>query len=80
MKVKQKTYTKPLIQTLPVEIQMPLADSNEKIKVPIDNGTIGEGFAEGKEQTEEMWDLIVPHFFFVLHLSFQTTQEYRFNK
>ncbi|MGP1552706.1 MAG: hypothetical protein ACTTI8_00225 [Prevotella intermedia] len=55
MKVKQKTYTKPLIQTLPVEIQMPLADSNEKIKVPTDNGTIGEGFAEGKEQTEEMW-------------------------
>ena len=56
MKVKQKTYTKPLIQTLPVEIQMPLADSNEKIKVSIDNGTISDGFAEGKEQTEEMWD------------------------
>ena len=32
MKVKQKIYTKPLIQTLPVEIQMPLADSNEKNK------------------------------------------------
>ena len=56
MKVKQKTYTKPLIQTLPVEIQMPLADSDKNIKVPIDNGTISEGFAEGKEQTEEMWD------------------------
>ena len=29
MKVKQKTYTKPLIQTLPVEIQIPLADSDK---------------------------------------------------
>ena len=29
MKVKQKTYTKPLIQILPVEIQMPLADSDK---------------------------------------------------
>ena len=36
---------------------MPLANSNEKIKVPIDNGTISEGFAEGKEQTEEVWDI-----------------------
>lgn len=55
MKVKQKTYTKPLIQTLPIEIQMPLADSDKNIKVPIGNGTISDGFAEGKEQTEEVW-------------------------
>ncbi len=57
MKVKQKTYTKPLIQTLPIEIQMPLADSDKNIKVPIGNGTISDGFAEGKEQTEEVWDI-----------------------
>lgn len=56
MKVKQKTYTKPLIQTLPVEMQTLLADSDKNIKVPVDNDTISDGFAEGKEQTEEMWD------------------------
>lgn len=56
MKVKQKKYTKPLMQTLPTEMQTPLANSNETITIPIDDNTIDDGFAEGKEQTEDVWD------------------------